>query len=102
MSTSSIPWWLCHKKVQAFKIQEIRIIPGPPMSQGYNTAELIPEGIECLPVTVSSDYLHRHKPQVGGYYVLYVDGYESFSPADAFENGYTRIEQEAVTQHREK
>lgn len=26
----------------------------------------------------------------GGYYVRYEDGYESFSPAGAFESGYTR------------
>ena len=31
-------------------------------------------------------------PHVGGYYVLYEDGYESFSPAKAFEEGYTRFD----------
>lgn len=36
-------------------------------------------------------YIDKHKPSVGGYYVVYADGYTSFSPADAFENGYTRI-----------
>ncbi|MCK9988658.1 MAG: hypothetical protein AzoDbin1_05130 [Azoarcus sp.] len=29
---------------------------------------------------------------VGGYYVVYEDGYKSFSPAIAFESGYTRID----------
>jgi hypothetical protein len=28
---------------------------------------------------------------IGGYYVVYEDGYKSFSPASAFENGYTRL-----------
>jgi hypothetical protein len=30
-------------------------------------------------------------PQPGGYFVVYKDGYKSFSPAKAFEEGYTRI-----------
>lgn len=31
------------------------------------------------------------RAEAGGYYVLYPDGYSSFSPADAFEAGYTEI-----------
>ena len=30
-------------------------------------------------------------PEVGGYYVVYEDGYKSFSPAGAFESGYTPL-----------
>lgn len=40
------------------------------------------------PVRVSSAYLERCRPQVGGYYVKYQDGYESWCPAEAFEEGY--------------
>jgi xanthine/CO dehydrogenase XdhC/CoxF family maturation factor len=29
---------------------------------------------------------------LGGYYVLYEDNFESWSPAKAFEEGYTRID----------
>ena len=29
--------------------------------------------------------------KVGGYYVVYEDGYKSFSPAEAFESGYKRV-----------
>ena len=36
-------------------------------------------------------WLDKHNPAVGGYYVVYKDGYESFSPAQAFEEGYARI-----------
>jgi hypothetical protein len=35
--------------------------------------------------------MKKHRPQVGGYYVLYEDGYHSFSPAPAFESGYSLI-----------
>lgn len=44
------------------------------------------------PLEVSDDYIKKHEPRIGGYYVLYEDGYESFSPAEAFENGYKEIE----------
>ena len=31
------------------------------------------------------------RPSIGWYYVVYEDGYKSFSPAEPFEEGYTRI-----------
>ena len=37
----------------------------------------------------------RAKSLVGGYFVRYEDGYVSWSPAEAFENGYTLIEAES-------
>ena len=37
------------------------------------------------------DTIHKNKPFVGGYYVVYKDGYKSFSPADAFEDGYSKL-----------
>ena len=40
---------------------------------------------------VSQEYIDKHHPQEGGYYVQYEGGYESYSPAEAFESGYTRI-----------
>lgn len=44
-------------------------------------------------VIMSVDWLVRNKPVVGGYYVVYNDGYASFSPAKAFEEGYTALAQ---------
>lgn len=42
--------------------------------------------------------MRKHKPEVGGYYVVYKDGYKSFSPAAAFDEGYTLIaETKALT-----
>lgn len=43
------------------------------------------------PFRVEFDYMHKHKPEAGGYYVQYEDGYKSFSPAQAFEEGYKKI-----------
>lgn len=47
------------------------------------------EGFAAFPV--SRRYMIKHNPQVGGYYVVYADGYKSWSPAQAFEEGYTRV-----------
>jgi hypothetical protein len=44
-----------------------------------------------LPIIVGAQFLEKHKPEVGGYFVQYADGYKSFSPAAAFEEGYTLI-----------
>jgi hypothetical protein len=41
---------------------------------------------------IDAPYIAKHNPQVGGYFVEYDDGYHSFSPAEAFEAGYTLID----------
>jgi hypothetical protein len=55
------------------------------------SAHIITEEPGYAPIPVTSEYIRKHKPSAGGYYVVYKDGYKSFSPADAFEEGYTRI-----------
>ena len=82
-----MPKYVCHKEVRAFKIGDIQ-------TGGMGMFSLVPAvapgGI--APVGVDSDYIDRHIPQVGGYYVKYEDGYDSYSPAEAFESGYTLME----------
>jgi len=43
-------------------------------------------------IEVSRDWMLKHNPTPGGYYVVYNDGYASFSPAEAFETGYELID----------
>jgi len=51
------------------------------------------EGHHCS-IEVNIGYLRKHRPEVGGYFIMYEDdGYESFCPADVFE----RSHQEADT-----
>ena len=83
-NAAELPRWKCHKEVHAFKITGINI--PPEQDGGY--VKLTGLGME---VEVTAEYMKKHRPQVGGYYVLYDDGYHSFSPAQAFESGYTRI-----------
>ncbi len=84
-----MPRYQCHKIVRALEIKEV--IPAPPLQIGVTVATLVPEEEGFLPFAVSLDYMRKHEPVAGGYYVVYEDGYESFSPAAAFENGYTKI-----------
>ena len=74
-----LPRYKCHKEVSALKIGRI----------DGNT--IWPEDGAYDPFNVSAEYLTKHNPQPGGYWVQYDDTYESFSPAKAFEDGYTRI-----------
>lgn len=40
---------------------------------------------------MSVDWVGKHQPRAGGYFVVYDNGYASFSPKEAFENGYAPI-----------
>lgn len=82
-AATPMPRYQSHKKVWALKIETITFRAGGaeivPAEEGYGT------------FFVPADYMLKHDPKVGGYYVVYDDGYKSFSPADAFEGGYTRL-----------
>lgn len=80
-----MPRYRCHKEVHALKINSIDV-----MEDGE--VIIIPENEGYVSFQVSAEYVAKHKPQVGGYYVVYADGYKSWSPAGAFESGYTLIE----------
>ncbi len=85
--SAEMPKYQCHKKVWALKIA--RIEPGAIDTH----SNIIPEEPGYGPIPVPNSFLVRHQPQAGGYYVVYEDGYVSYSPAAAFESGYTRIDQ---------
>ena len=80
-----MPRYRCHKEVWALKIAHISY-------ENIATATIHPAEEGYAPFEVDADYLKKHRPQSGGYYVVYADGYKSFSPSKAFEEGYTRIE----------
>lgn len=89
-TTAQLPKWLCHKQVWAAKIHEIY----GGIDEGLHDTRLVLDfgaGKEDALVKVSDAWFDKHKPETGGYYVRYEDGYESYSPAKAFEDGYERI-----------
>lgn len=81
-----MPRYRCHKEVWALKISTVKPSPLP-----ENYMILTFDESEYAPMHVDFDWYFKHKPSVGGYYVVYKDGYTSFSPAAAFEEGYRRI-----------
>ena len=94
-----MPRYKCHKQVWAFKIKSIEIIPrdtskdidGMSPPEAGRTAIITPEEDGYSQFIVDEAYVNKHNPKEGGYYVVYPGGYLSYSPAEAFEEGYTRI-----------
>ena len=78
-SEVELPRYRSHKIVQAVKIESVL----------GNT--IYPSDPDIKPFAVSGEYTAKHSPAAAGYFVRYVDGYESWSPADAFEDGYTLL-----------
>lgn len=78
-----MPKYECYKTVHALKILKIGRDNGDPY--------ITPADPGFAPFRVDEKYITKHEPQEGGYYVVYDDGYKSFSPAAAFEAGYKLI-----------
>lgn len=80
-----LPEYKCHKEVWALKIADL-------MSLTDGSAMITPTEERYAPFKVSAEWVSKHEPQKGGYYVVYENGYTSFSPSEAFESGYTKID----------
>lgn len=93
-----LPKWKSHKIVSADRIIEVRDVGvahrAHQNDSGQRWVLACGEVIE-----VSHQLLNRlpdgyaHKEALGGYYIRYADGFESWSPPAAFENGYDRMPQ---------
>lgn len=79
----AMPRYKSHKEVSALKITKV-------MTGGH----LAFVGDYAV-LHVGEGFFGKHHPQPGGYYVIYDDGYVSYSPAKAFEEGYTMLDPEA-------
>lgn len=79
MCSREMPKYQCHKIVHALEIKSIDGTTITPADEGY------------APFSVESAWIERHKPEAGGFYVVYGDGYVSYSPRAAFLEGYARI-----------
>ena len=88
MAINDLPGFVeykCHKVVRAMHIAAItqRATPFP----GFVLADLASN--EWV---ITTEFMERHNPETGGYIVMYEDGYTSFSPKEAFEDGYALLE----------
>lgn len=82
-----LPKYKSRKEVWALKIKDII----DPNNATDGSRQIVPEDEGFAPFCVSEFFMGKHEPQIGGYYVQYKDGYSSYSPAEAFESGYTLI-----------
>lgn len=79
--------FISHKEVHAGKITAVNTSD----SGGYKV-EYLDANHRPAWTVVPWKWWDKHRPEPGGYLVQYRDGYLSYSPAQAFEEGYTRIE----------
>lgn len=75
------------KTVWALKIKSVVLC-----IETNGSAIITPEDEWYAPFEVPFDYVRKHNPVAGGYYVVYKDGYKSFSPAEAFKESYLPID----------
>lgn len=87
-----LPRYQCHKVVHAAQIEAVTCGEGLP--PGEMTLRLAGVG----DVSVDEGWVRQHKPQAGGYAVVYNDGYMSFSPAEPFEAGYALVPKPPVVE----
>jgi len=93
-ASREMPRYKCHKEVWALKIANVERDSEKAHEENRETdgsAIITPHDDGYAPFRVDHEYMRKHNPQVGGYYVVYQGGYKSFSPAEAFEAGYTRL-----------
>lgn len=83
---AELPKYQCHKVVHGAKITEIESHE----SDGTGSHTMV-FGEIGMSKFLTDEWNEKHNPEVGGYYVVYEDEYTSYSPAEAFENGYTKI-----------
>lgn len=85
-TTANWPRYQCHKIVRAAKILTL---------SKDNKTNLWCAELEGLPDCELSDaFIQKHHPAIRGWLVEYEDGYRSYSPAKAFEEGYKLIDGE--------
>lgn len=79
-----MPKYQCHKQVWALKIKAIE-------ERSEKSVSAIIEDEDFAPITLSKRFVKEHGVGAGGYLVTYKGGYQSYSPAEAFEEGYTKL-----------
>ena len=86
-----LPRWQSHKVVTAAKIILVDMAGREDGPEGTIMLKVIAANGQEIVLDVESEVFSRGVPEVGDYYVQYDGGYESWSPAEAFEKGYTRL-----------
>ena len=82
-----MPRYVCHKVVHALKILAIEIL-----GRGDGSAMITPADVGYGKFETPPLFVEKYKgtDEDKGYYVVYADGYASWSPTKAFEEGYSK------------
>lgn len=83
MNVNELPQYKCHKVVRAGRIHAC--FHSVIAVQVGNTKAIVE-------FDVGREWVTKHQPERDGYFVVYEDGYQSYSPAAAFEAGYHLVE----------
>lgn len=86
--TKELPLYTCHKKVRALEIRSIGNYGVD--AKGALWREISFADASFGPISLPEKLFGRSVPMPGDFYVVYEDGYQSFSPRKAFLEGYTR------------
>lgn len=86
-----MPRYRCHKEVWALEIESVDTRTGAWVLRFKDHA--------FAPREVTGQWFRKHVRDAaeadgglsGGYFVVYADGYESWSPKAAFEEGYAKL-----------
>ena len=86
-----MPRYRSHKIIHALKLENVRQIPG------RHTTVFKPADTQYAEIHALDDeeVVKRCRALVTGdpgYYVVYPDGFRSWSPTQAFEDGYSEVE----------
>ncbi len=80
-----MPRYRSHKRVWALQIKSLDFV-----NERGTRLSFEEEGY--APIIAPLEMFSRYQPEPGDYYVVYDDGYKSFSPKKAFQEGYARID----------
>lgn len=83
--TKQAPKYRSHKEVWALQLRDVAHKPDGSLDVFFREPGFGGRTFSA------SEMESRPQPRDGWYYVVYEDGYFSFSPPGAFEAGYTRI-----------
>lgn len=78
-------------EVKLPEYQSIKVVGAAKIASITGTAIGLGLHKSIVEIEVGRAWVARHQPEVGGYFVRYEDGYESYSPAEAFEKGYLAL-----------
>ena len=95
--TKELPTYVCHKRVRASEVVSIGLYKTNADNKAVREIQI---SDQFDPIEILGEVFTRYVPMPGDFYVVYEDGYVSFSPRKAFIEGYTLAQPENVLMER--